>query len=514
MRRSIHLLLAAALALLLAGCGGEPASPSPSPTPEQTAPPAEELVFSLAYDPGASLHPITGTSQVNLDLAPLIYQGLYELDNQFQAQPALAASASASQDSLVWTVTLKEGVQFSDGTPLTAAHVAASLNAARTSGLYASRLSSVTAVAEGEEGTVVITLSAPNGNLPALLDIPVVLEQGGGTPLGTGPYRLADREGTLVLETNPNVQLEGALPFEEIQLYQVSTADARIAAFDSGSVSAVTTDFTSPYALGYSGSYETWDFPTTSMVYVGFRTTGGACASPAVRQALSAAFDRVSVVRSLLSGHGDAAALPLSPLHGDYDQDGADSLDYDVERAAQLLAEAGYETGEDGMLYRGRTRLALTLVVNNDSTAKVAVADYLASGLEGMGIEVTVKKLSWEDYTAALSAGNFDLYLGEVRLTGDFDLTALVSGGLNYGGYSGAGLTQALSQWRGAQGAARSRAAQAFFETFAQEVPFAPLCFKRGSLLVRWGMVTDLEPTRANPFYRMEHWTVVSEPTA
>ena len=68
-------------------------------------------------------------------------------------------------------------------------------------------------------------------------------------------------------------------------------------------------------------------------------------------------------------------------------------------------------------------------------------------------------------------------------------------------------ITQALLNWKAAQGEARAQAAQALWARFVQDVPFAPVCFQRGSLLVRWGMASNLQPTRANPFYRMEEWT-------
>ena len=78
---------------------------------------------------------------------------------------------------------------FSDGSPLTSAEVKSSLDLARTRSLYASRFSDITGVTAGE-GSVTVTLSRANGNLPALLDIPIVKETG-GVPLGTGPYVLS-----------------------------------------------------------------------------------------------------------------------------------------------------------------------------------------------------------------------------------------------------------------------------------------------------------------------------------
>ena len=135
-------------------------------------------------------------------------------------------------------------------------------------------------------------------------------------------------------------------------------------------------------------------------------------------------------------------------------------------------------------------------LVNSDTESRQAAADALVQSLQTLGVSVAVNTLPWNDYVQALSAGQFDLYIGEVRLTGDFDPSPLLTGALNYGGYENWTLTQALGTWKAAQGQARTQA--------------APLCFKRGSLLVRWGMASNLQPTRANPFYRMEEWSTAS----
>lgn len=497
--------------LALSGCG----QPAPGPIPTGTPAPTPSQLpgatqFSLGYDPAAPLHPITGDSQVNQELTGLVYQGLYELDNAFAPHPVLAKSAAVSEDGLTWTFSLAEDVHFSDGTPLTAQHVAASLDAARTAPLYTARLSGVTAVSAGEDGLVYVTLSAPNGNLPALLDIPVVLEQEDGPPLGSGYYYYDHSGERLFLHTNPYHRSVAALPYATIPLMAVSDADQRIAAFDSGEITAVTTDFSSAYALGYSGSYETWDYPTTALLYVGFNTVSGPCQSAIVRRAFSRAFDREGLAQTELSGHGDPAELPVSPLCGGYDAGAASQLGCDTDAAAQLLADAGYvRNEEDGLLYLRKAPLEATLLVNSDNDTRQAIADQITQALTGLGVTVTVKRLPWNDYTAALSAGQFDLYIGEVRLTGDFDPTALLAGDLNYGRYASGAFAQALSGWKAARGEqARAQAAQVLWGQFAQDAPIAPLCFKRGSLLVRWGTVSNLQPTRANPYYQMEQWTM------
>ncbi len=109
MRRWLSLLLAVCLGLSLTGC--QPQEEEPEPSPSETASPVptrspETVQFSLGYDPGASLHPITGDSQVNQDLTGLVYQGLYELDNEFVPQPVLADSGAPGEDGYSWTFTM------------------------------------------------------------------------------------------------------------------------------------------------------------------------------------------------------------------------------------------------------------------------------------------------------------------------------------------------------------------------------------------------------------------------
>ena len=524
MRRVFRLIALGLCGLaLLCACEQPEPQPTPSDTPAPTlAPtptvPPQPARFSLGYDPTASLHPITGDSQVNQELTGLVYQGLYELDNTFTPLPVLAAAAAVSEDALTWTFTLAEGAVFSDGTPLTAAHAAASLNQARTSALYAARLSAVTGAAAADAATLSVTLSAANGNLPALLDIPIVLEPGPGedgalppAPLGTGYYRYVQEEDGLYLRANPRHPSAAGLPWDAVPLTPVTDTGARIAAFDSGEISAVTSDFSSPYALDYSGGYETTDYPTTSLLYVGFNAAAGACRSPLVRQAFSRAFDRAALVAVQLSGRGDPAALPVSPLTGEYSEAHASLLDFDMDAAARLLAQAGYILSEeDGLLYDGDGPVEVTLLVNSDNDVRQAVARQLADALAQLGVTAAVSRLPWSDYTAALAAGEFDLYLGEVRLTGDFDPSVLLAGELNYSGLESPALAQALTQWRATQGVWHTLAANTLWGQFVQDIPIAPLCFKRESLLVRRGMASNVQPTRANPYRQMEQWVVGS----
>lgn len=498
MRRKL-IALTLCLVLGLAGCSEEPAAAPEEPevTPTPSAAPGQQE-FTLPYYPNADLHPILGNNRSNMVLTSLVYQGLFELDNSFTPHGVLCSGHSVSEDGLTWTFTLSEK-SFSDGSPVTAADVVFSLELARSSTLYSGRLSDVQAISAGTDGTVSLTLTQPNEQLPALLDIPVIHDfQDGSMPLGTGPYRFVEDDGPLRLVRESFAP--DTVP-EEIPLLAIDGADDLIYAFDAGNVSLSVSDLTGANALGYSVGYEAFDFPTTTMLYVGFQTTQGACTDPLVRQAISRSFDRDTVTTSLLAGHGEATCLPFSPRSGLYSAAHEQAGGYDPGAAEALLADAGYTEGEDGLLYRGRSALSLTFIVNTDNSFKLTIADYLAGQLSDLGMDVVLKKLAWDDYLAALEAGEFDLFLGEVTLTADFDLTALVSpeGSLNYGGYASDEMNTLLI-YRKSTGLGE----RALLNQFQSDLPFAPLCFKNHSVLTQWQAVSGLEPTRQNPFYHLD----------
>lgn len=457
----------------------------------------------------AGLHPILSDDRVNLALSALIWEGLFELDNTFTPQPLLCAGYSTSGDGLTWTFTLRGGVTFSDGSPLTADDVAASLNLARSAqSRFAGRFSTVQSIASGE-GVVTVKLSEPNGALPALLDVPIIKGEG-EFPLGTGPYAPEGSGEEIRLVARSDWWGGKNLPFSAISLRTIQAADDLIYAFDTGDISLVTTDLTGNNALGFAGNSEVWDCPTTTMVYVGYNCGKGVCASPAVRQALDRSLDRRTIAIALFARHAQASALPVPQVSNLYDETSAEARGYSPQAASDLLEGAGYARDNAGEWVKGRKNLSLTLVVNTDNTFRLSAAQYLADSLEATGISVELKKLSWAEYQKALSAGEFDLYLGSAVLSADFDPTALVTAGgaLNFGNYPGAPLRELLWTYRSAAGEARKSAAADLWGGMETEVPFSPLCFKNLSVLTRWGTVSGLSPTRQNPFYQMESWSI------
>ena len=268
--------LAAALALtlsLLTGCAQideveEPLFPAEEePVPEETSA-ALPSVFSLPYLAGQPLNPLTCPDGMQQTVASLLYEGLFHLDTQLEPQPLLCASYTYDPEALTCTLTLRQDAVFSDGSPLTAADVKASLTAARSSTRYAARLADVKSISAGS-GTVTLALSRPNSALPALLDIPILKS---GTekkdiPTGTGPY-LYDESSSPCLLASQNWWQGSGQPVERIALTETADQEAMLYRFTSHDVQLIAADLTGTTPVTVSGSVRCTDADTTVLHYL------------------------------------------------------------------------------------------------------------------------------------------------------------------------------------------------------------------------------------------------------
>ena len=548
-RTSLALGLSLWMALSLTSCGQGDGSQSSGASEGAAAVHAESgsesenaavqaNAVTLAYYSAEGLHPYTCDNAANQIITGLIYEPLFEINDSFETEPCLAlsgtskvvsASGPQSEDTgegdtsegdqsdgseedaaksqrskiagkTVCTIELRTDVQFSDGTSMTASDVVYSLEqAAKAGSIYADRLADVESVQASGESTVVVNLNAADAAFETLLDIPIIKNGTGGArfPVGTGPYQVKTKDGEAKkLTKNASWWQEGSLPVQEVGLYVAEDSDMLIFGFGSGAVSMVATDLTGTSSLTYTGEYNVVDYPTTSLIYVGCNTRSGACQSKGLRQVLNYAFDRETLTTKMLSGHAEPAALPVSPKSKLYDEKLAEKYAWSEEKATEALQDAAYY---------GRT---LKLIVNSESTFKTAFAAELEKELEAVGIDVKVEELNWKDFSEALENRDFDLYLGEVKLTANFDLTELITeeGNLNYGGYSNSDLEELLTKFLTASSEKRAAAASKLYQALAEDAPIIPLCFKNNSVLTHWDAEAAITPTQQNLFYHFSDW--------
>ena len=518
LKRLLACVLLAALALAAPGCASWEETDDPLGelsqfySKENEAPEPEPLTtFTLPYFAGESLDPITAVETVQAAVGALLYEKLFQLDQHFSLQPVLAQSCTYDAAERTYTLTLRSGVTFSDGSPLTARDVAASLERARQSQRYAARLAEVSSVrVQGD--AVLITMSTDLATLAWRLDIPIVKAgtEDRTAPVGTGPYVFNKSDSGAYLELNADWWQGKSLPLQRMELQHCKDRDTMLYAFSSRELQLLPLDLTATGASGVSGSGDYTDAPTAVMHFLGFNTRRAPFDDAALRQAVSAAVDRQGLVDSCLLGHGSAAQLPVSPASEWYPA--ALETAYTTAPLTRLTQSAG--DADDAGQYGGTS---VTLLVNQENSFKAAAAQEIADSLSHAGLSVTVEAVPWETYLQRLQDGSFDLYYGECRLTADWDVQALIGteGSLNYGGFSDEKTDGLLAACRTAGESRRSAALTSLWEDLLAKAPIAPLCFKSDSVVTTTGLVEGLTATETDPFFSLEQWVVhLDDPAA
>lgn len=486
-------LLCLVLLLLLSACSSQPQG-TPSelteptevvPTQEATSLPTLSDDFGLSYLPAYGLNPYSCMVTANRALFSLLYESLFVVSNQFRAEPVLCESFKVSGEGTIYTFTLVSGVTFSDGAPLTAADVAASIEAARTSPIYEGRLSDISYYTVNDDGTFTIVLDTAYENFALMLDVPIVKAStvDSTTPIGSGAYYLRGSK----LQKNPHWKLTTSPILTAESVTVTACADPQILRddFEFGATDLVYCDPNSAAAVGYRCDYEVWEAPTTVMHYLGFNLYSGYFVNDKLRTAVTYALNREDISNKIYGGFARASVLPCSPCSDLYDNQLAEEYDYAPAVFTAAVKEAGVTTSENYVGHEGK------LLVCSEDPKRVAAAEYIAEVLQKAGLNITVSAVDYDSYKTALQNSDFDLYYGEVRLTANFDLSEFFEeyGDLQYGAIASASLAALCN--------AALENSGSYPELCAQVMQLAPICpvvFKSYALYVSRGALTSITP--------------------
>lgn len=407
-----------AISMLAAGCGNkadQPAQGGQSEQPQQSA--------SEPQDGGTLT---IGLSQVPKNLDPVKYTGTYESnvmrsvfdtvvawsDDQTEILPCLAESWVISDDMMEYTFTLRDDVYFHNGRQMTAEDVKYSLERSEKESAM-QRLADLDHAEVIDDTTVKLVLKAPNAAFLARLtdagngivpqeEIEALGDKFGQQPVGTGAFKFESWENNIItlakndqyfLETphldkvefkfiNDLTQMGNALTANDISVAH-EIADVDLQKFKADDTVQVLTS------------------PGMNVYMLEMNVVSGPTANAKVREAITYAIDVDAAVKNIFpNGGATRAYVPLpenswgfKPEYKDY------AVTRDVEKSKALLKEAGYEEGFDITLY----------APNKPNRAKWS--EILQSQLAEVGINVTIEKLEWGTYSAAVAANQAPMFL-------------------------------------------------------------------------------------------------------
>ena len=540
------LLLAAAMLLSLAACGETAAAPEATPDPAAddgaetvsgqtlTFGDAADNVFSLPLDYDQSLNPIKSKSALNQLVDCLVYDRLFEVDENFNVTSRILSDwyYSKSEDSPgVWVLKVKEGIQMHDGSTLTAADVAYSVSCVFTSGstYYQQQIGRVYSSAFNGE-VYLATAGADNAQLPQRMSIPVIKSGSVGEdiPAGSGPY-MYNEDRTALVKFDGYENSEN-LPLDEVQLRPYRGMEELITEFESGLIDLVVNDPTGIYNMGYGGKNEKRVITTSNLHYIGFNSASRFFRYDAYRYAMNWIINRDRIVSDTLDGNAVATVFPIHPNSSLYDTELAAQYSYDPARCLMELERGGCrDLDADGMLEFAlsgmKVDVEINFVVCADNAAKVQEARKIAEDMEAIGLYVNLRELTWKNYVAALKTGyidsdaenpeiQVDMYLAEVALTGDWDILTLISGDweedgtLNYGGWDISELQLLTESYLGANDDDRATAVRDWLQYLTTTTPILPVCFETRDVISHLGVIYGMSPTQYDVFNNFAAWSV------
>lgn len=393
MKKFFAFLLAAAMTMSFAACGGgnEPApststpsttenkdTPAPAATeeksttddsaaePTSSSAPDQDLVIALNNDI-SSLDPQNASDTLSMTVNGTMYEALLKFDENQQIQPSLAESYEASEDGLTYTFHLRQGVKFHDGSDFNSAAFMANYQRCMddTSLRYNRTVVKWESVECPDDYTVVIKLLTANStfaNKMTMFDMisAKAIEEKSKEelikqPVGTGPYKFQERtEGDRVVVV-PNPDYWGGAPAVNSLTFRAVPEDgSRVAMLQTGEADYIY-PMPSIQAESVAGTkdIELVTSPSCIMRYVTLNTTVPELSDPKVRQAMNYAINKEAYIKTVFNGFASTVESCFPSTVQYYSAQAP--YNFDLEKAKSLMAEAGYENGFDVTIWGDNT---------------------------------------------------------------------------------------------------------------------------------------------------------------
>ncbi|GLK18864.1 ABC transporter substrate-binding protein [Herbiconiux flava] len=426
--------LATASALLLAGCSAD-AGPSDTPA---TPVAGGTLTYATGFGEPTCLDPHVGGNMPQALVGTNVLESLFSQDETGAIVPWLAESGVAADDGLSWDVTLRDGIAFTDGTPMDAEAVKANVEhmkdpetASSTAILALGKVSSVDVVSPTVARFV---LSEPDSALLESLaqtwlamESPAGLERGMEAnceaPIGTGPFVFSEwvKQDHVTLTRNDDwtsapagATHEGPAYLDTIEWRFIPDPATRFAALQSGEVDAID-EMQPDNVVAATADGSGLDVLTGALPGASIRLELNSGYAPfddeLVRKAFIAAADVNPGIQSLFFGTVERSYSVLSsstPFGASFEDDYA----IDADKANQLLDEAGWMSRDsEGYRTKDGERLTVDFPVSTNQSipAEVSLFEQIQATTKAVGFDVELHPMDLSSWYAALGSWDFDL---------------------------------------------------------------------------------------------------------
>ncbi len=442
-----------AVAMMVTACGGgnapadnttdggtEDSAKTQEETPKEEV--KQELTFVVHNEPDG-IDPNVTSNSFAMPFLVSCFEGLTTYNEDMELVDGMAQSHTISEDGLTYTFKLRDGLKWSDGSPLTAKDFEYSIKRVlkpETTAQYVTMVTDYIVNAQDiydgkkdvselgvevpDDQTLIIKLKAPAPYFLDILSMPVyspiqqaTIEANGEkwtqspeTYIGNGAFMMSEMNlgESMVVVKNPNYYDADKVKLEKITYRYIKDQATALSAFESGEIDGFREVPSADLLRLKSESDDLYTLPTYATTYYLINNKKAPYDNPKVREAINLAIDRKALIDNILQGSGTPAFALVSPGYNVGGKGYADDRsDYglkpnaDVKRAQELLAEAGYANGE------GFPTLELSYYTHPQVKQIVeAMAQMLQDNLN---IKVNISTEEWKVYYDGVQQGNYEI---------------------------------------------------------------------------------------------------------
>ncbi len=426
-RKVLATSLVLCMALTAFGCGGGDDTKQQGNNDNQGQQNGGEVAYkdTLTWGQGAditSLDPHQGKETTAVEFTDQIFDTLFVVDENNEVQPLIAESYEQTSDTQ-YAVKIREGIKFHDGSTLTAEDVKFSLDRAIASASVSYIVDFIDNIEVVDEYNVLINLKAPyapalrNLSVPFSAIVPKALVEADEeafikNPIGCGPYKFVEwKPGDSAKLVAFEDYFGGKAATENLIMKVIPEASQRTIALENNEIDLAYDIIPNDLEkVAANENLQLFDAPSLTCYYVTMNMNKEPFNNQLVRDAINYAIDRQTIVDVIAYGSGQPADAIIAPGVFGYFSPGA--YEYDVEKAKELLAQAGYPNGFN------------TSIVVNDNQTRVEVCQAIQGMLKEVGIECSVDVMEFGSFIQMTTNGEHDMaYMGWVTSTIDADYT-------------------------------------------------------------------------------------------
>ncbi len=462
--------------------------------------------LTIARYSGEQISPYVSKSTANRDIISLCYDSLIKLDSSLNAVPQICKSFDISGNTAVFYI--DETALFSDGSHITASDCVYSFaKASEQDSVFRNRFSMIAGYDDTDTYIFTVRFTSDNIYNINLMSIPII-KAGSDIrqiPTGSGPYIFNSDEGGMFLTANGNAKTVPET--ERIDLLAFSNSEELLYNVNYGNVHLSYADL-SEGSSSFRGTVEIKDFTTNNLIFAVVNRNKEYFAAPQAVKGLTYAVNREALVSSILSSASRGTWYPFNPDWSVTKEADLNPSIYSSATAHDFFNEAALTLSGTHRTWKGQP-FELVILVNQESVIKTEIAEHIAENLKSFGFDAIVKTLKWDEMTAAVLAGEYDIFIGEMNLFPNMDIGSVMANEL---------VTSARTLLPEQQPYAEEFLAsvsdfysgktdmRTFLSFFQEELPFVPLCFSGGALAINRNVSGKFEPGCFCIFSDPETW--------